>query len=229
VDELGASRAPPTSQNILGGPHTVILTHLRGPARRLRAMLRQASSYWILRRAGVECVERANLLGKPHIRVHPGSTVVIRPGATLVSTLLGNQLEARGPCILQTTKRGAFLSIGEDAGLTSATVSASVRIEIGRRVLVGSGALITDSDHHPVDIDPVSARRGAGRPVGRPEDAVLISDDVFIGAHSIVLKGVRIGAGTVIGAGSVVVDSVPAGVVAAGNPCRVIRPLRGDA
>ncbi|WP_354298600.1 DapH/DapD/GlmU-related protein [Pseudarthrobacter sp. PvP022] len=53
-----------------------------------------------------------------------------------------------------------------------------------------------------------------------------IGDDVFIGARSIILKGVEIGNGSVIGAGSVVSASIPAGVVAAGNPCTVLRPLR---
>ena len=56
--------------------------------------------------------------------------------------------------------------------------------------------------------------------------AIVIQDDVFLGARCIVLKGVTIGAGTVVGAGSVVSRSLPSGVVAAGNPARVIRALR---
>jgi acetyltransferase-like isoleucine patch superfamily enzyme len=86
---------------------------------------------------------------------------------------------------------------------------------------MGADVLIADTDFHPVDALP---RRHA------PESAaasvpVHIHDDVFLGARTIVLKGVTIGAGTVVGAGSVVTSCLPAGVVAAGNPCRVVRSL----
>jgi acetyltransferase-like isoleucine patch superfamily enzyme len=52
---------------------------------------------------------------------------------------------------------------------------------------------------------------------------VRIEDDVFIGMRCLILKGVTLGAGCVIGAGSVVTKSIPPGAVAAGNPARVIR------
>ncbi len=55
--------------------------------------------------------------------------------------------------------------------------------------------------------------------------AVTIGDDVLVGGGAIICPGVVIGDGTVIGAGSVVTKDVQAGVVAAGNPCRVIRKL----
>jgi acetyltransferase-like isoleucine patch superfamily enzyme len=54
---------------------------------------------------------------------------------------------------------------------------------------------------------------------------VRIGNNVFVGANTIVMKGVAIGDDTVVGAASVVVQSLPAGVIAAGNPARVIREL----
>jgi acetyltransferase-like isoleucine patch superfamily enzyme len=54
---------------------------------------------------------------------------------------------------------------------------------------------------------------------------VIIEDDVFIGVNSMVLKGVRIGAGSLIGAGSVVTKDIPPGVIAAGVPAKVIRVI----
>lgn len=54
---------------------------------------------------------------------------------------------------------------------------------------------------------------------------VAIGDDVWIGGHAVINGGVEIGSGSIIGSGSVVTKSIPAGVIAAGNPCRVIREI----
>ena len=56
-------------------------------------------------------------------------------------------------------------------------------------------------------------------------DNVIIEDDVWIGAGTIILKGVTIAKGSIIGAGSVVTKDIPSGVLAVGNPCRVIREI----
>lgn len=88
-------------------------------------------------------------------------------------------------------------------------------ISIGNDVLIGPGVHLYTACH------PLSAKqRKTGLEFGRP---ITIEDDVWIGGGAIVCPGVRIGAGAVIGAGSVVTRDVPSGVLAAGNPCRVIR------
>ena len=71
---------------------------------------------------------------------------------------------------------------------------------------------------HP--LDPV--QRASGLEYARP---ITVGDDVWFGGHVTVLPGVTIGDGSVIGAGSVVTHDIPAGVVAAGNPCRVLRSV----
>ena len=93
-------------------------------------------------------------------------------------------------------------------------------IRIGARALLGSGVEIIDSDFH--ELHP-GRRRGGVPSTG----AVELGENVFVGDGVRILKGVTIGAHSVIGAGSVVASSIPAGVVAAGNPARVIREL-GD-
>ncbi|HEY3970775.1 MAG TPA: acyltransferase [Solirubrobacteraceae bacterium] len=88
-------------------------------------------------------------------------------------------------------------------------------IRIGANALIGSYVEILDSDFH--ELHP-ERRRG-----GRPRmGAVELEENVFVGDGAKILKGVRIGAHSVIGAGSVVTKSIPAGVIAAGNPARVI-------
>lgn len=91
-------------------------------------------------------------------------------------------------------------------------------IRIGARALLGSGVTIYDSDFH--DLRP--NRRREGQPRMAP---VELGEDVFVGDGVTILKGVSIGAHSVIGAGSVVTSSIPAGVIAGGNPTRVIRAL----
>lgn len=91
-------------------------------------------------------------------------------------------------------------------------------IKIGRDCLFGAEVQIFDSDFHQLD----PAHRVGGIP---QTAAVEIGDNVFAGMGVKILKGVTIGSDSVIGAGSVVTKSIPAGVIAAGNPARVIREL----
>lgn len=90
-------------------------------------------------------------------------------------------------------------------------------ITIGDRAQVGPGVQLLAADH-PLDVD----LRRAGFENAGPID---IGADAWIGGGAIVLPGISVGAGSVIGAGSVVTRTVPPNVVAAGNPCRVIREL----
>ena len=90
-------------------------------------------------------------------------------------------------------------------------------IRIGNDVLFGPNVAIYTAGH-PVHPDT----RARGYEYGAP---VVIGDGVWIGGSVVVCPGVTIGARSVIGAGSVVTHDIPAGVIAAGNPCRVIRPI----
>ena len=91
------------------------------------------------------------------------------------------------------------------------------KITIGDYVMLGPKVQIYTANH---PIDPEVRRYGHDH--GIP---VTIGNDVWIGGGSIICPGVTIGDNTVIGAGSVVTRDIPSGVVAAGNPCRVIRPI----
>ena len=94
------------------------------------------------------------------------------------------------------------------------------RVAIGNRVLIGAGAFIIDSDAHP--LHPEGRLRGASR----TNSPVEIANDVFIGARAIILKDGRIGQGAVIGAGAVVTCDVPAFMIGAGNPARVVAEVK---
>lgn len=177
---------------------------------------------WALRRGGVALGPAVAIYGKPIVSLNDDSHVSIGARCSLISKSERTALGVSHPVILRTLRAGARLRIGNDVGLSGAAICAAVEVSIGDRVLLGSGVMISDTDFHP--LQPVG-RRYAPPPPPRAGDCVLIGDDVFIGARSVILKGVTIGEGTVVGAGSLVTSSLPTRVVAAGNPCRVLRSL----
>ena len=109
-------------------------------------------------------------------------------------------------------------------------------IELGKRVFfnfncvvldvcpvrIGSFSLFGPAVQIYTPMHPLNAQQRRGKEYGR---TVEIGSDVWVGGGAIILTGVRIGSGAVIGAGSVVTRDVPAGMFAAGNPCRVIREI----
>jgi maltose O-acetyltransferase len=90
-------------------------------------------------------------------------------------------------------------------------------VRIGGFVMIGPAVQILTATH-PLD----AAERRGGLESAKP---ITIGDDVWIGGAAILCPGVTIGARSVIGAGSVVTKDVPPGVLAAGNPCRVLRAI----
>ena len=92
------------------------------------------------------------------------------------------------------------------------------KVTIGDNVLLGPYVQIYTA-YHPTD----PSIRLAGRELSSP---ITIGDNVWIGGGAIILPGVTIGSNTTIGAGSVVAKDVPANVVVAGNPCKIIKRLK---
>lgn len=147
------------------------------------------------------------------VRVQNGGTIKLGervqlrslPWATELATLPGGHLELGA---------GTFVNAG-------VSLCAAELVRIGRRCQIGPRVMIVDNDFH-IAGDPL--RRSRPRPV-------VLDDLVWVGAGAMVLKGVHVGRGATIAAGSVVTKDVPAGAVVAGVPARVIRTAedgRGD-
>ena len=125
---------------------------------------------------------------------------------------------------------GQWCYVGKGAYIWSAA-----SIIIGDRVLISHNVNIFDSLTHPINRkqrhEHFKTIAQVGHPaelVGLDEKPVVIENDVWIGANAIILRGVHVGEGAIIGAGSVVTRDVPKFTVIAGNPARVIRELRDD-
>lgn len=114
---------------------------------------------------------------------------------------------------------GASLKIGKNVGISSSCLWCTKSITIGNHVDIGADTLILDTDAHNINWQE---RRNHGERSSKP---IVIEEDVFIGTRCIILKGVTIGARSVIGAGSVVTKDIPSDCIAAGNPCKVIRMI----
>lgn len=154
------------------------------------------------------------VFGRVRVQLAKVCHIEIGNDVTFRSRMFSNQMGLNHGCSIAMMKRGANLKIGDGTGFSGVSIGCFERIEIGENVNVGANAVITDSDWH--EDDP---RSGGSKPV-------YIGDNVWIGYGSIILKGVSIGKNTVIGAGSIVVRDIPDNVVAAGNPCRVLKSLQ---
>ncbi len=117
-------------------------------------------------------------------------------------------------------EKNANICIGENLGMTNATVYSRLSVTIGDRVLIGGGAKIYDTDFHSLEHQYRGTSEDKKHTKSKP---VVIGDDVFIGATSIILKGATIGNRSIIGAGSVVSGHIPDDEIWAGNPARCIR------
>lgn len=174
--------------------------------------------YLICYRAGVKWDPSWRFRGKPLI--YNRGMIKIAKSFECCSHSKYNSIGVIQRAVIRTTNSQAKVIIGHHTGISGCTISASDSIEIGDYVLIGSGALLTDSDAHPLD-----AKRRRIKGIPGASAPIKIGNDVFIGARVIVLKGVRIGDRAVIGAGSVVSSDVPSDCIVAGNPAKIIKKL----
>lgn len=178
------------------------------------------------------------LLGRRQYSIEPGAVIhdtarISNNTGTRGAISIGRFTHVKGE--LLTFAHGGAISVGEYCYIGESTRIWSARsIRIGNRVLIAHNVTILDSLTHPIG---AKARHEHFKHIitdGHPdridlgERVVDIGDDVWIGCMSIVLRGVSLGQGAIVGAGSVVTENVPPWTLAAGNPARIIRELDGD-
>ena len=122
--------------------------------------------------------------------------------------------------VLLFKNKGALIEIGDSTGISNAMIAAYEHVFIGKNVSIGAGVKIMDTDFHPINLEERIQN------INIPHRPVRIEDGAFIGTEAMILKGVTIGAESVIGAGSIVAKSVPPGEIWAGNPAKFIKKLK---
>ena len=165
-----------------------------------------AQARWYLRHAD-HVGARVRLRGRPAVRNR--GRMVIGERVQLVSTIATLELVAND---------GAELVIGPRSLVNfGCSLVAHDRVEIGADCHLGPYTMLSDNNYHRVEPD-----RRLERP---PSEPIVVGDNVWIGARSMVMPGVTIGRDSCIGAGSIVTKDIPARTLAVGAPARVIRDL----
>jgi len=156
-----------------------------------------------------------------------GKNSFIGPGYSIAPVLngvvLGNDVIVGRNAWLDISRhtKGGRIIVGNGTQIgRNAVLSACKKISIGKKCLISYGVTFVDHDHAVLDpnVSPIDAGITEGK-------EIEIDDDCFIGAHSFILKGVRLGKHCVVGANSVVTKSFPAYSVIAGNPAKLIKSL----
>ena len=166
---------------------------------------------------GVKCGGDLTIMKRPGINKKRGSSIELSEGVTLCSNASANPVAEGGQCRLATLAPDAKLWLGERVGLSAVVICCASRVEIGKGTIIGGGAMILDTDFHYLEAD-----KTWGTDPQKVSKPVSIGKDCFIGARVIILKGVHLGDGVIVGAGSVVAKSFPAYSIVAGNPAKVI-------
>jgi len=178
----------------------------------------------VLRLHGAVVGKGCRFNGMPVVRTVRGGDLILGDGVLINSRQYSNSATMLHRTVLSVLRPGAAIVLGAGVGLSGVSIVATTRVEIGENTLVGSGAVIWDTDFHP--LDPRQRRVHPTR--GAASAAIDIGRDVFIGARAMILKGVTIGNGVVVGAGAVVTRDVPAGAVVAGNPAQIVGGRQGS-
>lgn len=171
-----------------------------------------------IRLNGVRFGANNRLIGWPFIFRFPKASIEIGDGCIIRSNFWSNLLGLYQRTII-IAKRQGKIKIGNNVGISGSTIYAWDSITIGDRTMIGANCKIFDSDLHPLD----PADRNSDNFDAVKTAPITIGPDCFIGCNCLILKGVSIGEGAVIGAGSVVTKDIPAFSTAAGNPARIIR------
>lgn len=164
--------------------------------------------------------------GVPHVSVSRGSTFRIGSGFRMNNGNRGNPIGRPQPCTFFTGP-GATLEIGNNVGMSSTALIAMSRIVVEDDVKFGGGVCVYDTDFHA--LDPALRKNPTTDRANAKTSPVTIRRGAFIGAHSTILKGVVVGADSVIGACSVVTKDIPPSEIWAGNPARFVRKLASNA
>lgn len=169
---------------------------------------------------GINHGSNCTIHGRLRIKLFNTAKVSIGKNFYCSSGRMINALACNKQGCIYATEHAEVL-IGDNCGMSSPIIWCHRKITIGNNVKLGANVTLLDTDAHNLDY---LKRRDCNSDYGIDKE-ISIGNDVLIGLNSIVLKGVKIGDRSIIGAGSVVTSSIPSDCIAAGNPAKIIRRI----
>ncbi|MCS3344631.1 acyltransferase [Bacteroides xylanisolvens] len=175
---------------------------------------------------GVQVGSKARFCGDVSFCINRISKVVFGKGLIITG---GYNINALSPSersyIL--VRKNTELIIGNNCGFSSICISVHDSIRIGNNVIIGANTRLNDSNDHCINYLERRMERECKdwSKLNIDHAPIVIEDDVFIGAHCIISKGITIGARSIVAAGSVVVKSIPSDEVWGGNPAKFIKKV----
>jgi len=200
----------------------IIFRSIRKAGLILNTKISNIVSYILLRGNNVKYGKALRSNGIPFIDVWNGGFFQIGRNFTMNNGTSYNVIGRQQKCIF-VVHHNAKLIIGDNVGMSSTAITCTKSINIGNNVKIGGNCVFYDTDFHSLDfnyrIDPVMDKANI------KQAPISIGENVFIGAHSTILKGVTIGKNSIIGAASLVAKSIPENQIWAGNPAKFIRQI----
>jgi acetyltransferase-like isoleucine patch superfamily enzyme len=155
----------------------------------------------------------------PHLQIDQSAKLYIGNNVMINSDNRNYHINMHSRCKIMADRSNAVIRIDDNCRIHGTCIHAFESISIGKNCLIAANTQIIDGNAHDLSFPFVENRihtGGSSKPI-------VIEDNVWIGANVIVLPGVTIGRGSVISAGSVVHKSIPAMVIAGGNPINIIK------
>ena len=187
-----------------------------------QAFSRYVYPIYLKRKRGVHVLGRLKLMGIPMVDIRRNCSLVIDDNVTLNSCNRYYHVNMHSPVKLYADEEDAQIYIGKNTRIHGTCIHAYKLIHIGNNCLIAANTQIFDGAGHDLAFDNIENRMSIKKD-GKP---IIIEDYVWISINVIILGGVTIGKGSVIAAGSVVTKDIPAFVIAAGNPAKVIKDMK---
>ena len=182
-------------------------------------MKNKVTTLFMLNFYDILCSENVKFHNFSTIVKHKNSKIIIGENTLINSSNFGYHLNMHSKCKIIADRPNASITIGSNCRIHGTCIHAFKEIHIGNNVLIAANTQIIDANGHLLSMEnPIDRLKYSDE--GR---TITICDNVWIGANSIILGGVTIGAGSIISAGSVVKNNVPEKSIFGGNPAILIK------
>jgi len=182
--------------------------------------------YLRVRFPNIKLKDRLHLYGgMPYIYSSLNSKIEFGTNCTIINSTKYNRIGIIKKTSICAERNGNII-LGNNVGLSGVSICSHDQIIIGNNVLVGANTFIFDTDFHSIESEIRLKEIKMMVPIGEKTKPICIENNVFIGANTIINKGVRIGANSIIAAGSVVTRNIPTNEIWGGNPASFIKGTR---